>query len=141
MKAIAFSLLLFLLLPTQETNPWKTLSKVTIEKRFDETLNFEIDYPTFSEDILSLDGKSITMEGWIIPLDELRGENYFVLSALPFANCFFCGGAGPETVMEVFSKKEISFTEKKIKVRGTLSINADDPLQLMYILNDAELID
>jgi len=141
MKAVAFSLLFFLLLPVQETNPWKTLSKVTIEKRFDETLNFEIDYPTFSEDILLLDGKSITMEGWIIPLDELRGENYFVLSALPFANCFFCGGAGPETVMEVFSKKEISFTEKKIKVRGTLSINADDPLQLMYILNDAELID
>lgn len=141
MKAFAFSILFFLLLPVQESNPWKTLSKVTIEKRFDETLNFEIDYPTFSEDILLLDGKSITMEGWIIPLDELRGENYFVLSALPFANCFFCGGAGPETVMEVFSKKEISFTEKKIKVRGTLSINADDPLQLMYILNDAELID
>lgn len=141
MKVVAFSLLFFLLLPVQETNPWKTLSKVTIEKRFDETLNFEIDYPTFSEDILSLDGKSITIEGWIIPLDELRGENYFVLSALPFANCFFCGDAGPETVMEVFSKKEISFTEKKIKVRGTLSINADNPLQLMYILNDAELID
>jgi len=141
MKAFVLSILFLFFLPIQDTNSWKVLSKVTIEKRFDETLNFEIDYPTFSEDILALDGKPITMEGWIIPLDELRGENYFVLSALPFANCFFCGGAGPETVMEVFSKKEISFTEKKIKVRGTLSINADDPLQLMYILNDAELID
>ncbi len=141
MKVFALSILFLFFLPIQDTNSWKVLSKVKIEKRFDETLNFEIDYPTFSEDILALDGKPITMEGWIIPLDELRGENYFVLSALPFANCFFCGGAGPETVMEVFSKKEISFTEKKIKVRGTLSINADDPLQLMYILNDAELID
>ena len=107
----------------------------------DETFNSEVEFPIFSEEVKALDGKPITMEGWMIPLDELRGKNYFVLSALPFANCFFCGGAGPETVMEVFSKKEISFTEKKIKVRGKLSINPDDPLRLMYILNDAELID
>ena len=141
MKALILGISLILFSPNQGFNSWKLLSKVKIEKRFDETLNLEIDYPTFSEEVKAMDGKPITMEGWMIPLDELRGENYFVLSALPFANCFFCGGAGPETVMEVFSKKEISFTEKKIKVRGILSINADDPLRLMYILNDAELID
>ena len=42
---------------------------------------------------------------------------------------------------EVFAKDEIDFTEKRIKVKGTLKINADDPLQLMYILQDAEIID
>lgn len=123
----------------QEQNAWKVLAKVQIEKRFDETLNFEIDYPTFSKEVKALDGKQISLEGWMIPLDELRGEKYFVLSALPFNNCFFCGGAGPETVMEVFSKKEIDFTEKRIKVKGKLKINSDDPLKLMYILEDAEL--
>lgn len=124
----------------QEKNAWKTLAKVQIERRYDETLNFEIDYPTFSKEVKALNGKEITLEGWMIPLDELRGENYFVLSALPFNNCFFCGGAGPETVMEVFSKKNIDFTEKRIKVKGKLQINSEDPLKLMYILEEAELV-
>ena len=125
----------------QNQSTWKVLSKVQIEKRFDELLNYEIDFPTFSDEVKALNGKEIVLEGWIIPLDELRGENYFVLSALPFANCFFCGGAGPETVLEVFSEKNIKFTEKRIKVKGVLNINADDPLKLMYILQKAELID
>lgn len=125
----------------QKQSTWKVLSKVEIETRFDEVLNYEIDFPTFSSEVKALNGKEVTLEGWMIPLDELRGENYFVLSALPFANCFFCGGAGPETVIEVFSKKNIKFTDKRIKVKGILSINADDPMKLMYILQKAELID
>lgn len=134
--------LLFIGLNAQaQKNLWQTLAKVEIEKRFDETINFEVDYPTFSEEVKKLDGQTVQLEGWMIPLEELQGESYFVLSSLPFANCFFCGGAGPETVAEVFSKDEIDFTEKRIKVKGTLKINADDPLQLMYILQDAEIID
>ena len=140
-QALTIILFAVLTFQNQEPNSWKTLSKVKIEKRFDETLNFEIDYPTFSEEVKALDGKEIALEGWMIPLDELRGENYFVLSALPFANCFFCGGAGPETVIEVFSKKNIDFTEKRIKIKGKLTINADDPLRLMYIMNDAVEVD
>ena len=124
-----------------QENTWKTLAKISIEKRFDEILNYDIEYPIFSEAVKKLNGTKISVEGWMIPLDELRGENYFVLSSLPFANCFFCGGAGPETVMEVFSKDKIDYTEKRIIVTGTLSINADDPLRLMYILNDAEIKD
>jgi len=124
-----------------QENTWKTLAKISIEKRFDELLNYDIEYPTFSEAVKKLNGTKISVEGWMIPLDELRGENYFVLSSLPFANCFFCGGAGPEAVMEVFSKDKIDYTEKRIIVTGTLTINTDDPLRLMYILNDAQIKD
>ncbi|NVK86369.1 MAG: hypothetical protein HWE21_18720 [Cytophagia bacterium] len=138
--------ILFLVLSTfqaiaQNDNMWKTLAKVEIEKRFDETLNFEVDFPTFSEEVKKLDGKTIELQGWMIPLEELQGETYFVLSSLPFANCFFCGGAGPETVAEVFSKEKIKYTEKRITVRGKLEINSDDPMKLMYILQDAEIVD
>ena len=125
----------------QNENMWKTLSKVEIEKKFDETLNFEVDFPTFSEEVKKLDGQTIELQGWMIPLEELQGETYFVLSSLPFANCFFCGGAGPETVAEVFSKEKIKYTEKRITVRGKLKINADDPMKLMYILQQAEIVE
>ena len=123
----------------QEQNMWKTLSNVTVEKSFDEVLSIDVEHYNFASQVKALNGKKISLEGWMIPLDELRGENYFVLSSLPFANCFFCGGAGPETVAEVFSKKEVKFTEKKVKVTGVLTLNSDDTLRLMYILNDVEV--
>ena len=123
----------------QEKNMWKTLSNVTVERSFDEILSIDVEHYNFASQVKALNGKEISLEGWMIPLDELRGENYFVLSSLPFANCFFCGGAGPETVAEVFSKKEVKFTEKKVKVTGVLTLNSDDPLRLMYILNDVEV--
>ena len=123
----------------QEKNMWKTLSNVTVERSFDEILSIDVEHYNFASQVKALNGKEISLEGWMIPLDELRGENYFVLSSLPFANCFFCGGAGPETVAEVFSKKEVKFTEKKVRVTGVLTLNSDDPLRLMYILNDVEV--
>ncbi|WP_420385160.1 hypothetical protein [Roseivirga sp.] len=125
----------------QNDNLWKTLAKVEIEKKLDETLNFEVDFPTFSEEVKKLDGQTIELKGWMIPLEELQGESYFVLSSLPFANCFFCGGAGPETVAEVFASDKIKYTDKRITVRGKLKINADDPMKLMYILQEAEIVD
>ena len=140
MKALLVSLFI-LIAGYQYSNTWNTLSKVKIERKLDPSLNFEVDFPTFSEEILALNGKEIELEGWMIPLDELRGENYFVLSALPFANCFFCGGAGPETVIEVFTEEKVEFEVDRIKVKGKLRLNANDPMQLMYILNNAEIVD
>lgn len=140
MKALLVSLFI-LIGGYQYSNTWNTLSKVKIERKLDPSLNFEVDFPTFSEEVLALNGKEIELEGWMIPLDELRGENYFVLSALPFANCFFCGGAGPETVIEVFTEEKVEFEVDRIKVKGKLRLNANDPMQLMYILNNAEIVD
>lgn len=140
MKALLVSLFI-LIAGYQYSNTWITLSKVKIERKLDPSLNFEVDFPTFSEEVLALNGKEIELEGWMIPLDELRGENYFVLSALPFANCFFCGGAGPETVIEVFTEEKVEFEVDRIKVKGKLRLNANDPMQLMYILNNAEIVD
>ena len=125
----------------EEKNTWSVLSKVEIRTQFDEVLQFEVDKPIFSDEVKALAGKEIIISGFMIPLNELQGKNYFVLSSLPFSSCFFCGGAGPETVMEVFSKKQIDYTGKQIKMKGFLEINTNDPLKLLYILKEAELVD
>jgi hypothetical protein len=54
--------------------------------------------------------------------------------------CFFCGNAGPETVMEVFSKDKVKYTTDLITIKGTLSLNDSDAMRLMYILKDARLL-
>ena len=103
-------------------------------------MGYEMESPVFGKKLTGLEGKSITLRGYIVPLEEMRGHKYFVLSALPYNICFFCGAAGPETVAEVYLKKDIEYTEKAITIRGVLQLNEKDPLHLMYILKDAELV-
>lgn len=144
MKNLAILAVLFCtitLAQGQNKNPWRDLSDVQIMTRQPDDSPFPIQYPVFGPKALALDGKTITLRGYMVPLDDMLGQNYFVLSSLPFNLCYFCGGAGPETVMEVFTKKEIPFDSDIITIRGTLELNPDDPDRLMYILRKAELVE
>jgi hypothetical protein len=119
---------------------WTTLAKVTFKKQYDEMLGFKVDVPIFSPEIKSLDGKTVEIRGYIIPVEGYRGHKEFVFSAFPYNMCFFCGGAGPETVMEVYAKEPIKYTTEAIVIKGKLDLNADDVNRLMYGLKDAELV-
>ena len=55
--------------------------------------------------------------------------------------CFFCGGAGPESVMEVESKEPIKYTAESIILQGTLRLNADDINRLMFKMDNAVKIE
>jgi hypothetical protein len=54
--------------------------------------------------------------------------------------CFFCGGAGPETVMDVFATNPVEYSAEQVTLRGKLELNATDINRLMYALTDAELV-
>ena len=150
-KYITFSLTFFLFLgiaplQAQEENEsgsktWKTLSKITYRKQFDELLGFKIDIPVFSDDVKALEGKEIVVKGYIIPTEGYKSHTEFVFSAFPYNMCFFCGGAGPETVMEVLSKDAVKYTAEAVTLRGKLQTNSDDINRLIYMLVDAELVE
>lgn len=124
-----------------QTDYWKLLEDVHYKNREEASTGFNITYPEFGENVKQLEEKKITLKGFIVPLDELTGENRFVLSSLPFNICFFCGGAGPETVIEVYSQEHIDFTDNVIWVEGIFYTNPDDPEKLMYLLKEARLIE
>ncbi len=96
--------------------------------------------PSFSDQLKALDHKKITISGYMYPLDEAKTQQYFMLSYYPIKVCFFCGGAGPESIIEVNTKKPIKLTTKKIKFTGTLRLNPDDPDRMFFILLDAEQV-
>ena len=121
----------------QDRSLWKILANVKYKTRYDEVLKYEVDYPEFGEETKSYEGKIVKVKGYMVPLEEYMGHNYFVLSALPYNVCFFCGAAGPETVMEIYTEKPMEFTEKPVWVRGKLKLNDHDYDHLMYILEDA----
>lgn len=123
------------------TNLWKTLSKITYKKEYDEFLGFKIDKPVFAKSIQEIEDTEVEVKGYIIPVEGYKSHSEFIFSAYPYNMCFFCGGAGPETVMEVESTVPVEYTAEQVTLVGKLKLNPDDINRLMYLLVDARPVE
>lgn len=124
---------------TQESNFWHTLAEVHFVSEKDSR-GYTVEKPVFSQNLRSYHGRQVKLKGYLIPLSESGGKGNFMLSALPFNVCYFCGAAGPETVVEVQSTQDFTFTTKRIQLQGTLHLNDTDPDHHIYILKTATLL-
>jgi len=124
---------------TTETSDagWPTLARVSFTKEYDELLGLKVDVPKFSAAVKEVEGKQITLRGYVIPTEGYKSHKEFVFSAYPYSMCFFCGGAGPETVIEVFANEPIEYSAEAVEVTGILRLNGSDPNALMYRLEEA----
>ena len=114
---------------------------ISMQKVFDEEMGIDLEKPLFSKAVKKLNGTEITIKGYILPLKASKDQKYFILSAYPYNMCFFCGGAGPESVMEVFSTKPVATSKKMVKLKGTLRVNYDPTIgQVLYTLKNAEVV-
>ena len=118
---------------------WEILRDVTFKKKWYAEESIYMLHPTFGPSVQKLKNQQVTITGYILPVD--LDANLYVLSAFPFSACFFCGGAGPETVMTLnFKKNSRKFkTDERLTLVGTLKLNADDIYQMNYILDGAEI--
>jgi len=132
-----YTLLIFLVVAMsfsfQTKDYWQLLFKV---KYGNWRENFN---PIFPEEVKKLNGKKIQIKGFLIPMEKKPKHNFFLLSAFPYDACFYCGKAGPESVIEVTCPKAVKFTESMITIEGTLQLNSDSPEHLFYIIKDGVL--
>lgn len=117
---------------------WESLADVKFKSRMVD--GYEIDSPVFGSKVKALQSKQIYLKGYVLPL-EVGDKKQFIFSLYPYNLCYFCGGAGPETVVEVQAKSPIAYCIKPIIIKGRLRLNAKDYNHLMYILEDAEEVD
>jgi hypothetical protein len=113
---------------------WKILMSVKYKYYKDAYI------PQFTDNIKAYDGKTVTLKGYIYPLEESSKHTIFMLSYYPISVCFFCGGAGPESVVEVNAKTFITHTSKPITIKGKLKLNKIDRERVFYILLNAEAV-
>jgi hypothetical protein len=118
---------------------WEDLSDVNFEEAYSEEVDAYFWKPTFGETPKKLEGKRVILKGFFIPFSE--EENLYVLSANPFAACFFCGAAGPESVvaLRVDNLGKRYNMDDILTFEGTLKLNPDDIYELNYIFLDAKV--
>lgn len=116
---------------------WKFLAQVKFEDKYYPDYEAWYLYPVFSEAIKELDGKQVIIKGYMIPMDVEDGV--FALSAYPFSNCFFCGGAGPESVMSIkFKGNHKKYkTDDVVTMVGILHLNDSNLEDFNYVLQSA----
>lgn len=116
---------------------WKDFADISYELTEDEF--GEVYTPKFGEKPKKMEGKRISIRGYIIPFQGMFEPTKIILSSLPLASCFFCGGSGADTVAEAELTDPIEYTAKLVEVTGTLTLNNSDFDRLMYILVDAKV--
>jgi len=128
---------------TAQTKPdsWALFAKTKFDPKYYEKIQEYLFYPTFSPDLKALEGKDITIEGYYVPFAPEDGK-YIIISKFPMSQCFFCGGAGPESIAEVnFAKQQSKFqVDDLLMVKGKLRLNTDDMDHVNFILFDAVLV-
>ena len=121
---------------------WSTFESVTFQWKYNEDLGAQIQMPHFGREILELEGTEIELSGYYLPLEINR--YHIIISKQPFASCFFCGGDnGPESVAEIhFSEKPPRMqADEIVHVRGKLKLNPDDFDHMVFILEEARIVE
>ncbi len=126
--------------PSIELN-WNMLKKTQFIKKEMAGSPKPVDFPIFPAEMKALEGQLVRMTGYVIPIEETGDDAVLVLSAFPYSSCFFCGGAGAETIMDIRLKTKATKKFKKdetLTFRGKLKLNDSDLMFFNYILEDAE---
>ncbi len=109
---------------------WKTLAQVELIKQKDRFL------PQFSSNVTALDKKEVKIQGFMMPLEMGDRQTHFVLSAMP-TSCSFCMPGGPESLVEIKTKKPVKYTFEPVVMTGKLAVLKDDPTGVFYRIVDA----
>jgi len=118
---------------------WDQLGDIRFEEAYDEEMEEKYDRPIFGPSVQMLEGSDVKLTGYVIPMDITA--NLYAVSRFPFSSCFFCGNAGPETVI-VLEMSDDSHTFKNDDRRtfcGRLKLNSGNFGELPYTLENVEL--
>ena len=112
--------------------PWDKLAEV--ELVFDD--NDLV--PDFSDDIRALDGQTIKMVGFVVPLDSSGTRQLLSLNS---PHCPFCLPSGPEGFVELNCDEPIEFTVDPVVVSGKFEIIKGEWLGYYYRMAEVAVLD
>jgi hypothetical protein len=123
---------------------WKVFGRtkaIDVEGKTKDGYDFQYYKPAFTPDMKALDGRQVTVKGFMFPLDETEGQKLFLFGPFP-VNCPFQYHVGPSLVLEVHADKApVKFSYDAIVVTGTLQlVEKDEMNSTFYRLLDAHQV-
>lgn len=125
-----------------QASAWDSFARVKFVSKYNADYGMNIQVPQFDWAIRLLEGKEVSLKGYFVPTD-LQTPRSIILSRVPNSSCFFCGGAGPETVARVNFKQSVHKfkTDEILKVKGKLKLNDSNYREMSFILEEAEIVE
>lgn len=120
-------------LPQAHDAMWKTFAKCKVHLDKKKYL-YSI---TYTPEVKAMEGKRITVSGFILPLESTEKFTHFLLSKRTPV-CPFCPPGEPNEIIEVFTKEPIKWGENTLTVTGTLQFTANPELGLFFQLKDSD---
>jgi hypothetical protein len=113
--------------------PWAVLAETAVDPPF---------RPRFHKHLTQLDGKKVSLTGFMQPLSMDVTVTGFMLIEYP-VGCWFCETPEPAGIVfvEVAGGKPVPVRRGRVKVEGTLKLNASDPEEFLYTLTGASVRD
>lgn len=125
-------------LVVSDTLTWGLLGKISYKNKPHKDYPEGVMFPIVNKTLKAKKGKQITISGFIIPIDDTS----YALSKNVFAQCFFCGQAGPETIMGIKFKnlKKRLKTDQYVTLTGTFRYNETDVEDWIYHIDNAVIV-
>ena len=97
-----------------------------------------VDSIRMTREVKALDGKTITMRGFVLPMDGSDRTQHFLLTRNTPV-CMYCPPGGPNEVVEVRSSRPIAWTDKIVSVTGKLNLVNDEERAIFFKVENAEV--
>jgi hypothetical protein len=113
--------------------PWSVLTAVrpkTVGRRV---------LPDFSPEVAAMHQTVRRVQGFMMPLAPGEMQTHFLVSSVPLT-CSFCTPGGPESMVEVRTRKPVKYVLEGVVVEGQLQVLPDDPQGLFYRMADAVVV-
>ena len=121
-------------LPQSRSPLWTTLSHTKIG----EDAKHGVFTAHFPEDVKALDGRTITLSGFMLPLDATTQSHHFLLAKYTPV-CFFCPPGMPNEVVEVTTRSGTPITGRMFNVTGRLKLIDNGEKGLFFQLDQASV--
>lgn len=113
------------------TLPWAVLAETQMDRA---------SKPTFTKYLQDLDGKEVSLAGFMQPLGEDLEVSSFMLIEYP-VGCWYCEVPPIQGILlvELPAGKSVNVTRGLVKISGKLTLNATDPENFLYTVSRAKV--
>jgi hypothetical protein len=117
---------------------WTLLQQTKLNDRTDKKTGVIYTKPIFPAGVKALDGKTIKVAGWMMPLENGKSQKRWVMLGYP-PGCPFHMHALPNQFIEVLSPAGVPVNETKVHIMtGTLKLTGYDESGIFYQLRGAK---